>query len=108
MLEGDGKITGAMFVVLSVDFCELTSMHYTIIESATGDELGTIETSADTAVEDLIEAGWLDGEADDYEADEDHHMASEGDIVILGPDFPELVLEPDGEYDENEDDEDDH
>lgn len=85
-------------------------MRYNIIESATGDELGTIDTEADTSVEDLIDAGWLDGEPDDYEADEDHHMADEGDIVILGPDFPELVLEPADEYDDAEDeaDEDDN
>ena len=86
-------------------------MRYLIIESATGDELGSIDTDADAAVEDLIEAGWLDGEIEDYEADEDHPMAGDGygDIVIVGPDFPELVLEPDEEYDEEdeEDDEDD-
>ena len=82
-------------------------MFYRIVESATGDELGTLDTSADTAVEDLIGAGWLDGEADDYDVDEDHPMASEGDLVILGPDFPELVLEPDGEYDGEDDDEED-
>lgn len=81
-------------------------MRYLIIESATGDELGSIDTDAEGAVADLIEAGWLDGEVEDYEADEDHHMAGEGDIVIIGPDFPELVLEPDDEYDE-EDEEDD-
>lgn len=69
-------------------------MRYTIIESATGDELGTLDTSAETAIEDLFDAGWLDGEEDDYEVDENHHMADEGDLVILGPDFPELVLEP--------------
>ena len=80
-------------------------MRYNIIESATGDELGSIDTDVDDAVEDLCEAGWLDGDPDDYEADEDHHMASEGDIVILGPDFPELVLEPDGEYDDEDGDE---
>jgi hypothetical protein len=82
-------------------------MFYKIIESSTGDELGTIDTEAGTAVEDLIEDGWLDGEADDYDVDEDHHMAGEGDLVILGPDFPELVLEPDEEYDDGEDDEED-
>ena len=80
-------------------------MFYRIVESATGDEIGTIDTSAETAVDDLIEAGWLDGEEDDYDVDEDHHMASEGDLVILGPDFPELVLEPDGEYDDDGEDE---
>lgn len=82
-------------------------MRYIIIESATGDELGTLNTSVETAVEDLMDAGWLDGEPDDYEADEDHHMAGDGDIVIIGPDFPELVLEPDedDEYDDEDDDE---
>ena len=85
-------------------------MHYTIIESATGDELGTIETSADTAVEDLVDAGWIGKEEeDDYDVDEDHPMAEDGDLVILGPDFPEFVLEPDAEYDEEGDeDEDDY
>ena len=80
-------------------------MRYVIIESATGDELGEIDTSAENAVEDLIDAGWLDGEPDDYETDEDHHMAGDGDIVIIGPDFPELVLEPDedDEYDDEDD-----
>ena len=81
-------------------------MRYLIVESATGDELGTIDTNAGDAVLDLIDDGWLDGEADDYDVDENHHMASEGDLVILGPDFPELVLEPDWEYDESDDDED--
>lgn len=82
-------------------------MRYAIIESATGDELGTIETSAETAVDDLLQAGWLDGEPDDYVVDEDHHMANDGDLVIIGPEFPELVLEADAEYDEIDADEDD-
>lgn len=87
------------------------NMRYIIIESATGDELGEIDTSAETAVDDLMDAGWLDGEEDDYDVDEDHAMAEDGDIVILGPDFPELILEPDEEYDDgdayDEDDTDD-
>lgn len=86
-------------------------MRYTIIESATGDELGSLDTDVENAVEDLIDAGWLNGEPDEYDVDEDHHMAEEGDLVILGPDFPELVLEPeddedeDDEYDDEDDDE---
>ena len=75
-------------------------MRYAIIESATGDKLGEIDTDVENAVDDLIGAVWLNGEPDDYEADEDHHMADEGDIVIIGPDFPELVLEPDEDEDE--------
>lgn len=79
-------------------------MRYTIIESATGDELGTIDTNAETAVEDLIDAGWLDGEPDEYEVDEDHPMSGDGDILIIGPEFPELVLELQDEYDGDDDD----
>ena len=75
-------------------------MRYLIIESATGDELGDIDTDAENAIDDLIDDGWLDGEPDDYDIDEDHAMASDGDLVIIGPDFPELVLEPDDEEEE--------
>ena len=34
-------------------------MLYRIVESATGDELGDIDTDADNAVEDLCDAGYM-------------------------------------------------
>lgn len=82
-------------------------MRYLIIESATGEELGDIDTDADEAVDDLFEAGWLtDGNPDDYAVDESHPMAEPGSLVILGPDMPELLLEPvEEEYDDEGEDE---
>lgn len=78
-------------------------MRYIIIESATGEELGDIDTDAESAVDDLIDAEWLDGEPDDYDVDEDHPMAEDGDLVIIGPDFPELMLEPYNDEDDEDD-----
>ena len=78
-------------------------MHYTVIESATGDELGIVECDAecDDVLDHLCRAGYLEGSADDYVLREE---PDDGLLITTREDdVPELLLEPVDGYDDSDD-----
>jgi hypothetical protein len=86
---------------------------YVVIESGTGDELGTLRVRDDlpdeAVLESLVTAGYLDPPADAYEIDDAYPFTDEGQrTVIDGEGEPVLVLDSEPpEYDDDEDNDDD-
>lgn len=86
---------------------------YIVLESATGDELGTLRVDAEIPderlIQALVDAGYLDPPADEYLVDDGYPFTEDGQRVIVDSEGePALMLElPEDDGDEEEDDEDD-
>lgn len=75
---------------------ETTTIKYTVLESATGEELGALYTASDSTdeqlVQSLVDCGFLELHADAYMIDDAYLLTDAGERVVVTADRHEPVI----------------